>query len=75
MRRAAVSIPSNIAKGAGRTDEKEFKRFLSIDQGSPSELETQMIIAEKIGYALNIEKFVSELDEISKMIIGLMKSL
>ena len=75
MRRAAVSIASNIAEGAGRSGKKEFKRFLSIAQGSIAELETQLIIAENLGYCSDIHGLLSELDEISKMIIGLMKSL
>jgi len=45
MRRAAVSIPSNLAEGAARTGQKEFAQFLSIAKGSLSELETQLLIA------------------------------
>jgi four helix bundle protein len=45
MRRAAVSIPSNIAEGAGRTGVKEFMQFLSITRGSLCELETQVLLA------------------------------
>jgi len=50
MRRAAVSIPSNIAEGVARNSGKEFTHFLYINLGSLSELETQVIIANKIGY-------------------------
>ena len=75
MRRAAVSIASNLAEGAGRNRKKEFKQFLSIPQGSASELETQIIIANRLGYCPDIDHLISELDEISKMIIGLIKSL
>jgi four helix bundle protein len=75
MRRAAVSIASNIAEGAGRNSKKEFHRFLSISQGSIAELETQLIISENLGYCSDIKNLLNELDEISKMIIGLMKSL
>ncbi len=75
MRRAAVSIASNISEGAGRNSRKEFKHFLSISQGSVAELETQLIIAEKLDYCSDINTLFSELDEISKMIVGLMKSL
>lgn len=50
MRRAAVSIPSNISEGAARSGKKEFIRFLYVALGSLAELETQTIIAEKLGY-------------------------
>jgi four helix bundle protein len=77
MRRAAVSIPSNIAEGAARNTHKEFVNFLYIAQGSASELETQMFISRELGFVdadpLNV--LLKELDEISKMIIGLQKSL
>lgn len=49
VRRSAVSIPSNIAEGAGRRSNKEFIRFLNISMGSLYELETQLDIAEEIG--------------------------
>ena len=75
MRRAAVSIASNIAEGAGRKGKREFQRFLSMSQGSIAELETQLIISENLGYCTNIKSLLNELDEISKMIIGLIKSL
>ena len=50
MRRAAVSIPCNIAEGAARQGKKEFKNFLSIAQGSLSELDTQFELAVLLGY-------------------------
>jgi four helix bundle protein len=50
IRRAAVSIPSNIAEGQFRNSSKEFKQFLSVALGSAAELETQLIIAREIGY-------------------------
>lgn len=50
MRRASVSIPSNISEGAARSSKKEFTKFLYIALGSLAELETQTIISEKLGY-------------------------
>ena len=55
IRRAAVSIPSNIAEGQFRNSPKEFKQFLSIALGSAAELETQLIIGREIDY-LSIEE-------------------
>jgi four helix bundle protein len=75
MRKSAISIPSNIAEGAGRSSKKEFEQFLSIAQGSVSELETQLIIANKLNYISDIDNLIKELDETSKMILGLSKSL
>src|SRR4030043_701474 len=76
IRRSAVSIPSNISEGAARSTKKEFIQFLSIAQGSTSELETQLIIANNLGFLKPEDmSLVNELDEISRMIIGLMKVL
>lgn len=75
IRRASVAIPSNIAEGAGRKSNKEFIQFLSIAQGSIAELETQIIISRNLGYIKDVDGLLSELDEISKMMIGLQKSL
>jgi len=53
MRRASVSIPSNICEGAARSSKKEFIQFLYVALGSLAELETQAIISEKLGYLKN----------------------
>ncbi len=75
IRRAAVSIPCNIAEGAGRHSKKEFRQFLSIAQGSIAELETQLLIAQRLCYIKETSNFLNELDEISRMLSGLAKSL
>jgi four helix bundle protein len=74
MRRCAVSIPSNIAEGAGRNSKKEFKQFLYISLGSISELETQLIISTELNYQKG-NSLLDELNEIRKMLFGLIKSI
>ena len=77
MRRAAISIPSNIAEGATRNSKKEFNQFLYIALASASELETQLIIAKNLNY-INKEleqNLVLELNMISRMLQGLIKSI
>ena len=77
IRRCGVSIPSNIAEGAGRQTEKDFNHFLNISKGSSNELETQLIISKRLGF-IKEEDFQSCLkwiEEVQKMIAGLQKSL
>lgn len=75
--RSAVSVPSNIAEGAGRNSNGEFRNFLGIATGSIYELETQSIIANRLGYISNekINELDFEINEIQRMMGGLMKSL
>ena len=76
MRRAAVSIPSNIAEGAGRNGHREFARFLSIARGSLSELDTQHQIAIRLGYAKpGNEQAELLLGRVGKLLSGLYKKL
>jgi four helix bundle protein len=77
MRRASISIPSNIAEGSSRESTKEFVRFLNIAKGSLMELQTQVIIANRLGMlSENNYKFIIEnAEEISRIINGLKKSL
>src|SRR5918911_4217952 len=77
IRRAAVSVPANIAEGAGRQSSKEFAHFLSNAQGSASELETELLIAQRLGFLdkPTYQRLHSDLDSIGRMLIGLAKHL
>lgn len=77
INRAAVSIPSNIAEGAGRNSNKEFTQFLNISIGSCFELETQMILAFEFGYIQkdDLEIFTLNLNKLEKMINTLISTL
>jgi four helix bundle protein len=77
IRRAAISIPSNIAEGAARKTTNEFRQFLYIALSSASELNTQLIISNNLGFLdlPTTEKLNTELDSISRRIQGLIKSL
>ncbi len=77
IQRAAVSIPSNVAEGAGRNNKGEFYQFLGIANGSPFELETQLMIASKLGYSdiTETENICSKVSEVQNMIFGLQKTL
>ena len=73
MRRAAVSIPSNIAEGYGRIYDKERINFLSIALGSASELETQLMISEDLGFTANGDN--AELSSLNNEVIRILTSL
>ena len=77
LRRAAVSVPSNIAEGASRNTKKEFANFLYMAQGSLSELDTQSEIALKLGYveSMDFENLELKMDRIGRMITGLIKTV
>lgn len=77
VRRCAVSIPSNISEGAGRNTKGEFKQFLGIANGSAYELQTQIIIANKLNFIddKSIESILEIIDEIQKMNYKLQLSL
>ncbi len=77
VRRASVSIPSNIAEGAGRRSDKEFLQFLYISMGSIQEIDTQLLISLNLNYLTKSEYeiLLTKLDQISKMISGLIKSV
>jgi four helix bundle protein len=77
MRRAAISIPSNIAEGFRRRYNKEHKQFLSIALGSCAELETHITIAKELNYLdeNNLKSLMELLDHICGMIVNLDKKL
>ncbi len=75
LRRAVVSIPSNIAEGAGRKGKNEFSRFLYIALGSLSEVETQIEIAHRLSYLPNTDDINNRIYFIRKMLSSLIKSL
>lgn len=74
---AAVSIPSNIAEGAGRNSKKEFIQFLAIAHGSTYEVETQLIISKNLGYTLEEDLVIilEKLSELQKMNYAFQQSL
>jgi four helix bundle protein len=77
LRRAAVSIPSNIAEGQGRATAADFRRFLSMALGSCAELETQFLIAADLGYLDESTKshLIAGISEVARLLNGLYKSL
>jgi four helix bundle protein len=75
IRRAVVSIPCNIAEGASRNSKKEFCQYLYIALGSASELETQILITDRLGYIQESDKLLEKTDSIKKMLNGLIKHL
>ncbi len=76
IRRSAVSIPSNIAEGAGRNSNKEFNHFLSISNGSSYELQTQLIISKNLELVdANVDSVLEQLDQIQKMNYSLQNKL
>jgi four helix bundle protein len=77
IRRAAVSVPSNIAEGHARTSKKEFQYFLSNARGSLAELETQLTIAHQLAYVdkTTINQLLEQLSELGRILTGLLASL
>ena len=70
IRRSAISIPSNIAEGQARNSSKEFMKFLSIAKGSAAELETQLLLAVRIGYFTESDTLptIDQIVEVTKII-------
>lgn len=77
LRRAAISVPSNIAEGNGRESRNEYLHFLSIARGSLKECETQLMIAERLKYidAKQLQHALSQAEEIGRMLTNLTRSL
>ncbi|MFZ5612758.1 MAG: four helix bundle protein [Bacillota bacterium] len=75
MRRAAVSIPSNIAEGAARNNEREFLQFLGIARGSLSELETQLLIAAEVGYINDVTPALEQVEKLFALLGGLINTI
>ncbi len=76
-RRAAVAVPSNLAEGHGRTGPREFAHHVSIAYGSLCELETQVQIAQRLGYAeqSSIDRLMISAGEVRRLTRGLLNSL
>ncbi len=77
INRAGVSIPSNVAEGSSRTSEKDYGRFIEISLGSSFELETQLLIAQrlKFGDDRKVADLITNVSEEQKMLAGFLKSL
>jgi len=77
VRRSVVSIPSNIAEGAGHTSKKEFSRFLEIAYASTCELDTQIILSYDLEFIsqTDLNESNNYIEELQKMLNGLLKSL
>jgi len=75
LRRAATSVPLNIAEGNGRSSKKEYSRFLSIARGSALEVRTALELAFRLEYLSDIKSSYDGYDQISKMLYSLIRSL
>jgi len=77
LRRAALSIPSNIAEGAGRNSDSDFARFLDIAGGSANELEYQLLLAHDLGYIPEgaYQPLLSQLSEVRRLLTGFRRKL
>jgi four helix bundle protein len=77
LRRAAVSVPANIAEGYGRGSRKEYLQFLTVAQGSLKEVETHIIIAQRLGYVVQLraDSVLTLTEEVGKMLGGLIRTL
>lgn len=74
MKRAAVSVASSIAEGAARGSKKEFAHFLAVSRGSLSELDTQISLAQQLGFATDVQTIEAGLDRVYRLLNGLISS-
>lgn len=76
IRRSVVSIPSNIAEGAGRNTDNDLRHFMTVARGSATELETQLMICEMLNYlnSNDVAPLLKMLDEIRRMLSALIKN-
>ena len=75
LRRAAVSLPSNLAEGAGRASKKEFVHFVHIARGSLNEMETQLLLAQDLGYCRLSDSLLHDIERLHALLNGLRNSL
>lgn len=75
LRRASVSIPSNIAEGAGRGSDREFVRFLQIAKGSLQELETQLLLCKRLSLLSNTESLLEAVNRVFALLSALINKL
>lgn len=75
LRRAAVSVPSNIAEGQGRLTKGEFRQFLGNAKGSLAEVETQLMISRNLGYLSDPQPLLEQTAEVARLLNGLLRSL
>ena len=75
LRRTAISVPSNIAEGAGRSSARELAQFVNIASGSLAELDTQVQLAVRLGYIASNAPLLAQLENVGKLLTGLRRSL
>ena len=78
LRRASVSVPTNISEGAARNSQKEFIHFLYISLGSLTEVETLLLLSKELGFIIEKEKFevlLKDIEFITKLLLGLINSI